>query len=353
MSRGHLNIVKYLINEQKVPLPNIGARTVCEAGRGRHLDVVKYLIEEQHCSRGDALHEAVSYRHVHVVEYLLSTGKVDSQQYEHPVISTLVDDVCLLEIVTMCEEFACVRAAFPVEDFVKGLLLDHPSAGKSTLAKTFQQRASSLLPPILGQFRNVSGVEAHTAGIIPIQLYSKELGHMVLYDFAGQPEYYASHTAVLHNLLQGTPAVFLCVVDMSESEERVLREVHYWISFIENEASRVLSRSRVIVVGSHVDVVREKRQNLERKCREITRVGKEYLGRGVFGGIVTLDCCKLGGEGLRFLLSILGSACHDVRENSRADISLYCHMPLSFLQKRVKAAACTIREFSSHIYSCE
>ena len=129
-----------------------------------------------------------------------------------------------------------------------------------------------------------------------------------------------------------------------------LREVHYWISFIENVASRVLSRSRVIVVGSHVDVAREKRQDLERKCREITRVGEEYLGRVVFSEIVTLDCRKLGGEGLTSLLSVLGHACLAVQEDSRANISWYC-LILSFLQEKVIAVACTIRELSSHISS--
>ena len=44
----------------------------------------------------------------------------------------------------------------------------------------------------------VTDVECLTAGIIPLHVESKvkEVGNMVIYDFAGQQEYYSSHAAV-------------------------------------------------------------------------------------------------------------------------------------------------------------
>ena len=78
---GHLDIVKYLIGEQNRAVDRTAV--VCAAARKGHLDIVKYIIEEQHCSPTDddytSLRAACAGSYVHVVEYLLSTGKVDLQ----------------------------------------------------------------------------------------------------------------------------------------------------------------------------------------------------------------------------------------------------------------------------------
>ena len=42
---------------------------------------------------------------------------------------------------------------------------------------------------------------------------SEQLGNFVVYDFAGQQEYYSSHAAVLEQVMRRSAAMFLCVVD--------------------------------------------------------------------------------------------------------------------------------------------
>ena len=347
---GHLDIIRYLINHRMVDVQSIATESALKAARNGDLDILKYYLEEQNCQIDcSLLYHACLDGHDEIVEYLLTTGKMKPHT-KSGGLGTFFDMIFGdSKALKMCREFINVKRAFPVDKFVKGFLLGHQAAGKSTLAMSVQERVSSLFIPILGQFRNVTGVQGHTAGIIPIQLESKELGHMVLYDFAGQPEYYLSHTAVMHNLLKAAPAVFICVVDVSKSDEVVLRETHYWVSFIQNESSMVLHRSRVVIVASHADIAQEKKQNLEKKCREISQVGLERLGEDIFSGIVPLDCRKLGGDGLVNLLLVLSQVCKNVRDNQSADVSWYCHMLHSFLESMTSTVACTIEELSTQI----
>ena len=82
------------------------------------------------------------------------------------------------------------------------------------------------------------------------------LGNFVLYDFAGQQEYFSSHEAVLEQMM-GKPLLleFVCLVDLSESKEQICESLHYWISFVDNACSTAESKSHMVIVGSHADQV--------------------------------------------------------------------------------------------------
>ena len=60
----------------------------------------------------------------------------------------------------------------------------------------------------------IIGIECHTAGIIPLHVDSKvkNVGNMVIYDFAGQQEYYSSHAAVLECVIKNSTAIFVCII---------------------------------------------------------------------------------------------------------------------------------------------
>eukprot|EP00731_Ephydatia_muelleri_P035584 Em0138g1a len=55
-----------------------------------------------------------------------------------------------------------------------------------------------------------------TAGIIPYNIQSQH-GNMVLYDMAGQPEYYTSHCACIEAISFSSPAIFLTLVDADQT----------------------------------------------------------------------------------------------------------------------------------------
>ena len=121
---------------------------------------------------------------------------------------------------------------------------------------------------------NPSGVPPHTAGIIPIPFNSKHFGHVVLYDFAGQHEYYSSHAAVMENLILPSCPLFLILIDISKPIEIVKEELLYWWMFIDNyckELKEAIDFPHAILVGSQKDIVKSRGEDPYEKMVEIER----------------------------------------------------------------------------------
>ena len=133
--------------------------------------------------------------------------------------------------------------------FTKLILTGDSGAGKTTITELIVRLASSTAVEC------VADVQRLTAGIVPHHIQSEQLGNFVVYDFAGQQEYYSSHAAVLEQVMRRSAAMFLCVVDLSESKEKICESLHYWLSFIDNACSTAEGRSHVVIVGSHADQV--------------------------------------------------------------------------------------------------
>ena len=133
--------------------------------------------------------------------------------------------------------------------FTKLILTGDSGAGKTTITELIVRLASSTAVEC------VADVQRYTAGIVPHHIQSEQLGNFVVYDFAGQQEYYSSHDAVLEQVMRRSAAMFLCVVDLSESKEKICESLHYWLSFIDNACSTAEGRSHVVIIGSHADQV--------------------------------------------------------------------------------------------------
>ena len=58
--------------------------------------------------------------------------------------------------------------------------------------------------------KKVSGVDEKTAGVIPYEFESMKYGKVTLYDFAGHPEYYSTHAALLQNSIETSPPAQCC-----------------------------------------------------------------------------------------------------------------------------------------------
>ena len=164
-----------------------------------HLNIAQYLIREEHCNPscesndGDTpLHNACIFNHAHIVQYLLSTGRVN------PLTKNKYGDTALsiasnkYDIIELFEPFEECRTAFPVHTFTKLILTGDSGAGKTTITELIVRLASSTAVEC------VDDVQRLTAGIVPHHIQSEQLGNFVVYDFAGQQEYYSSH-AVLHS----------------------------------------------------------------------------------------------------------------------------------------------------------
>ena len=332
----NIDVVKYLISESGCdPMckDNNGWTCLHYAGQCGSLDITKYLITECKCdpnvplkNGSTCLDLAVQYEHYALIEYLLSTGTTNplanNNENETPFYLTRGDEV-LQNIFT---KFGKIKLSYPVDSFVNVLLLGNSGAGKSTLAKVITERATKM--PWFGQFRNVQGVEPYTAGIIPTKLQHKEFGNIILYDFTGQCEYYTSHTAIIENLLQGSAAVFVVLVNIMEEEATKL--LQQWLTIVTNEVSKALNKCHIIVAVSHVDEMID-RVIRERKQSELQQVIKERCNTSV--SIEYLDCRKLGGSNVTSLFSNMSSACQSIRNTSERNLSLYCHMMYGLLEE--------------------
>ena len=165
---------------------------------------------------------------------------------------------------------------------------------------------------LLGQYRWVSGVEPLTAGIIPHRLEHKELGNIILHDLAGQSEYYSSHIAVLENITQGSAAVFIVVVKLSE-------DVPYqWLSLVKDLSSICSSTCYILTVASHADSVEGGEVRRRELAQELEGKISSYLmdGGGLQNmGVVYLDCRKLYSTQYSVFEKYLSFACESIQNS--------------------------------------
>ena len=288
-SNGHLNIAQYLIREEHCnpSLKNkYGWTPLNNACNNGHLNIAQYLIREEHCNPScednigyTPLHFACLHNHAHIVQYLLSTGRVN------PLTENKFGETALYyasdkyDLIKLFEPFKECRTAFPVHTFTKLILTGDSGAGKTTTAKHLVHLASTASSDV--PVDCVANVERYTAGIVPYHIQSEQLGNFVVYDFAGQQEYYSSHAAVLEQVMRRSAAMFVCLIDLRKSNESICQSLHYWLSFIDNACSTADGRSYVLIVGSHADQVAssvEKSLLLENiiATRRVKR--QEYVG---------------------------------------------------------------------------
>ena len=309
---GHLNVVQYLITKCKCdPMceTNDGdtpLHTACLTG---HLNVVQYLITECKCNpmckRNDGatpLHLATYNRHLNVVQYL-----------NHHFYPT---------------KYLHAKTFLSVDSYVNVVLLGNPGAGKSTLAQVIIQTSSGR--HLLGRFRYVGSVELHTAGIVPTRIEHQQLGNIILHDLAGQSEYYSSHIAVLENLLQANPAVFINCVNLCEEE--FLTSLHKWITVIENISPSMSSPCHVVTVASHVDMITQNEFSFIIKNMLHTLSTRLDSSNVINAGLVGLDCRKLGGGDLSPFMITLSKCCQTIRSARNIITSLYCPILYTFLE---------------------
>ena len=331
-TKGLLEMLKFMINHHHCKLMATNKKDETILHRAvEHIEVVKYLIIRYNYDPMVAdkdgwtlLHTATFLQIPATVEYLLSTGRCDPLAKNNMGKTPLQLSRQHTNVHSIFKKFGQIKVSHPVDSYVNVFLLGNPGAGKSTLSHVITDTATGSIA--FGSFRNVKGVEPCTAGIIPYKLQHKTLGNIILHDFAGHPEYYSSHSAVIENLLQGSGGVFLIVVNILEKE--VVKQLHQWLTVVRNEAEKSLNQCHIIVVASHVD---ELSNSIERRKRE--EEIQEIIRRERCDSIY-LDCRKLGGSGIGSFFNKLSSACESVRSTSERNLSLYCHMMYGLLEER-------------------
>ena len=225
---------------------------------------------------------------------------------------------------------------------IRIFVLGNSGAGKSSLLESLQREK------FFQSFRKVSesSVPLHTAGIIPCIYHSKHYGRVLLCDFAGDPEYYSSHAAILENLASSRKGsnIFLIVVDLSSAT--VESSLHYWASFIQQQkfSERNLSLG---VVGSHHDVatseaVHENTKIIHQFCQSF---GSEFSL--LSSSFVSIDCRNPRSRGIDTLQKLISS---HARDSEYYRLSEGASVLLGLLEKDFsEVTACPIHTILSHI----
>ena len=135
-------------------------------------------------------------------------------------------------------------------------VLGNVGSGKSTLVKSLKTKG---FPSLFNIAVSSADVPPHTAGIVPSLYENKYGGRYLYYDFAGDKEYYSSHSAILEIVTQSTvgTSVYVIVANLTKDISVLFKEIGYWLSFISHHAKVVDSehKLKVVIVLSHSDCI--------------------------------------------------------------------------------------------------
>ena len=349
-SNGYLDITQYLISEGKCDPScenNDGWTPLHFACSNGDLKITQYLINKVHCNSSSKdgngwtpLHLACYNKWAHIVKYLLSTGRVNPLDKNKSGYTALYFASQDYNIIKLFEPFEECRISFPVHMFTKLILIGNSGVGKTTIAKCLVHLANATNSDMPSDC--VTDVELLTAGIIPHYIQSKQLGNFIMYDFAGQQEYYSSHTAVLEQVMQRSAAIFLCMVDLSKNESDTCKSLQYWLSFIDNACTMCTAEatSHVVIVGSHSDQVASS-EEVKSKSLLLEKIADKKVMHQRNSGCISMDC-RYARSNSHDLINLLTNSQKAINA-SQPSISYYCHVVYAFLHK-LNVKVCTLHE---------
>ena len=231
------------------------------------------------------------------------------------------------------------------EPITRIFVIGNPGAGKSSLVETLKREG------FFESFNRVSesSVPLHTAGIVPSIHTSKHYGRSLFYDFAGDPEYYSSHAAILENLVSSKKGdnIFMIVVDLREESIKIREILYYWHLFIQHQ-NLGLKEPFLIIIGSHSDKmardkVEDKRIELQKFCDKI------QPEHGVLHKVAhfILDCRNPKHQHLGDIQELIASFTKDSPHHT---LSLYASTLLGLLEKDFSnEPAFSVAQLQSHI----
>ena len=229
-------------------------------------------------------------------------------------------------------------------------VVGYPQGGKSSLIEALKREG--LFYSIFARTARLSeaDVPPHTAGIVPSVYTSSQYGRVVFYDFAGDPEYYSSHAAVLESLVSPGCNLFLTVVDLSEEKEVMIQKLGYWLSFISFHSKSSSVRSEVVVIGSHVDVVVSRGQDPNNKLHHLEMIATEFCKQTHYMKLnpgLSLDCCRPTTNSMSNLRKLLKKT---YTTNQKYVLSLGATILLGLLERDFSSVtACQVSTIFDHV----
>ena len=328
--KGHLKVFRMLMSQCNADVNACDEQNntpLNQAALNGHADVVKCMIDEFECSpntkgydRRSLLHQACSKEHDLLVKLLIDQyhvsllsadnngdtplhisaifgqsscfhlllhnynapiylrnkkGKTAVDEAKNESIRKIALDYLKQQHSRILYEYKEVQALsskkyFGAQKLTRVFVVGNVESGKSTLIESLtRENFFSSFNPV-----SEATVPLHTSGIVPSVHYSKAIGRVLYYDFAGDPEYYSSHSAIISNVMQSKHGtnIFLVVTNLTKDIGSIQGELSYWFSFISYNVADISKHYNIIalVIGSHSDLISSK------ECNEKLAVMSEF-----------------------------------------------------------------------------
>ena len=349
---GHLSIIVYFIEELQCN-PSCGGNSgstplhyACIQG---HFNIVLYLVSKVCCnlacvdnSGNTPLHYACLRNHANIVQYLLLTKLANPLAVNKNGNTPLSYSKGKYDIIDLLQPFV-YSSSDPVQRFTKLILVGDRGSAKTTMAQSIVLLASKSGSAPAVDF--IADIQSFTAGIIPQRIES-DVGNFVVYDFAGQQDYYFSHAAILEQVLHNSPAMFICMINLSKSNESICRSLHYWLTFIDTACKTVEGRSYIAIVGSHADLL-QSRVEIEEKALLLHNLATVNVGQQKYAGYIMTDCRQADTNASHEVVSMLVKGQNVMAH--QLPISSYCHILYAFLRTRMSGVGFTLKHLISAI----
>ena len=338
------SIFKLLLQHCDINLPNKDGNTVLfELIHNRHSpDFVVYVLKTTivnlgtvNCKKETVLHLACRHNFRSIVSFLLSQKLREIEGFinctntdeQTPIVLTTDREIMQLLLDNGAKSDALYKIhdkffrdyslSSPPEMPVSILVVGDPHAGKTTLVSSLKKEKEGTKSETIHR----------TAGIVPNDFKSEEYGQVIMYDFAGQPEYYASHDAIIHAIVKKLAPIVLLVVDLTYPIDHTVKAVNYWSSFISNRLQSCTDRAHLYVICSHADVVVEMGEDAQKKAKALLKAVTTALNEVKvfdFKDLLIMDCRDLKSEKLSKLRSHFVSSTKQLRRKAVFNFESHC-----------------------------
>ncbi len=156
-------------------------------------------------------------------------------------------------------------------------VLGDMKSGKTTLINSLHKEGSSFSSSFSLSFSSQSPTRLtfeDVRGMIVTHFESKLYGQVTYYDFSGHSDYDCIQQAILERSIHPVFSIFLVVVDQSKPSQEMQASLHRWLDFLSQSWDSASEKAKVIVVGSHADLVKSSskmtRNRLKSNALEIT-----------------------------------------------------------------------------------
>ena len=322
----------------------------------KSLEIVRYLVSHKKCKVNvrnnegkTAIHYACKLQSVELVNCLLLNGKADLllSDYEGQTPLMFATNPALIKVLlhhgadprplykSFAQYFRGHSSENPPPTPQKILVVGNAGAGKTSLIQSLESE---------GQKIKGSNEPQPTAGIIPTNFQSDIYGPVIWYDFAGQKEYYASHEAILHNLIAFSSPVILLVVDISKNEANTRQHLLYWLAFI-SKCISARDKPHLIVIGSHADIAMKEGIDSNLKLQQVLKnVTKCFVSLRIkLVGRIPMDCRELRSSGIAELQECLKSSSSQLRTDTVVGFTCHCFY-IFLLDRFYSKTAITIQQ---------